>query len=91
MQVNDTKINPEHFFRGTKLYLEFTIVAGQQASRNFNVTGETVAKSSFFTTLRNDYSNDNGMYKKYFKKLLKNYSKEYFRNFISSIKRFEKA
>uniref|UniRef100_A0A914Y633 Uncharacterized protein n=1 Tax=Panagrolaimus superbus TaxID=310955 RepID=A0A914Y633_9BILA len=52
--------DPGAFLSKTKLYFEFTMSTVQEVSKILNITGKTVAKSEFFTTLKNDYSNPNG-------------------------------
>uniref|UniRef100_A0AC34FEI6 Uncharacterized protein n=1 Tax=Panagrolaimus sp. ES5 TaxID=591445 RepID=A0AC34FEI6_9BILA len=60
---NMTKLaqaDPGAFLSKTKLYFEFTMSTVQEVSKVLNITGKTVGKSDFFTTLKNDYSNANG-------------------------------
>uniref|UniRef100_A0AC34FAE8 Uncharacterized protein n=1 Tax=Panagrolaimus sp. ES5 TaxID=591445 RepID=A0AC34FAE8_9BILA len=46
--VNDSKADLETFLARTKLYFEFSMVLQQRATRNLNISGSTIAKSSFF-------------------------------------------
>uniref|UniRef100_A0AC34FYK9 Uncharacterized protein n=1 Tax=Panagrolaimus sp. ES5 TaxID=591445 RepID=A0AC34FYK9_9BILA len=46
--VNDSTTDLETFLVRTKLFFEFSMVLQQRASRNLNISGTTLAKSSFF-------------------------------------------
>uniref|UniRef100_A0AC34F7C0 Uncharacterized protein n=1 Tax=Panagrolaimus sp. ES5 TaxID=591445 RepID=A0AC34F7C0_9BILA len=57
--VKDAKTDPETFLDRTKLYFEFTMFVGQEASRIINITGSTIMKSEFFAKLSNEYGDKN--------------------------------
>jgi hypothetical protein len=59
--IQDAKKKTNHFLRSIKPYFEFTMVVGQEASRNVNITGNVLQRSSFFTELRNKNANKNGI------------------------------
>jgi hypothetical protein len=48
--------NPDNFLSKTKLYFEFSMMAGKQAYRDVNITGQSLTKSELFSKLNNDYS-----------------------------------
>uniref|UniRef100_A0AC34FJ25 Uncharacterized protein n=1 Tax=Panagrolaimus sp. ES5 TaxID=591445 RepID=A0AC34FJ25_9BILA len=55
--VSDAKSDPEAFLDYIKLFVKFTMVVNQQASRNLNITGKTIANSKLFADLQNLFSN----------------------------------
>uniref|UniRef100_A0A914PRV0 Uncharacterized protein n=1 Tax=Panagrolaimus davidi TaxID=227884 RepID=A0A914PRV0_9BILA len=59
--VHDAKNDTKRFLRHLKQYFEFTMVVAQHASRNFNITGNTLQKSSFFAQLMNKHADTNGI------------------------------
>uniref|UniRef100_A0A914R5J5 Uncharacterized protein n=1 Tax=Panagrolaimus davidi TaxID=227884 RepID=A0A914R5J5_9BILA len=59
--LEDAKSDPENFLTRIKLFLEFTMVVGQQATKSLNITGQTFAKSKFFSSLANAHSDKDGI------------------------------
>uniref|UniRef100_A0A914QMX6 Uncharacterized protein n=1 Tax=Panagrolaimus davidi TaxID=227884 RepID=A0A914QMX6_9BILA len=59
--MSEAKNDTKQFLSGLKPYFEFTMVVGQHESRNVNLTGKTLQKSSFFSQLANKHADKNGI------------------------------
>uniref|UniRef100_A0A914QJD8 Uncharacterized protein n=1 Tax=Panagrolaimus davidi TaxID=227884 RepID=A0A914QJD8_9BILA len=59
--VHDAKNDTKRFLRHLKPYFEFTMVVAQHATRNFNINGNTLQNSSFFSQLMNKHADTNGI------------------------------